>query len=70
MIVEFVGQGWDVVPGNMMLRHVMPTDDIKCHHADSSCWCRPYVDIVDDTVLIHNSLDGREEYESGKKRVC
>jgi len=44
---------------------VWPIADLKPHIIDSdSCWCRPF---YDGAILVHNSLDGRESYEKGRK---
>lgn len=44
--------------------HVYPTNDLR-EHSVSNCWCRP---IDDDGVMVHNSLDGREEFERGDRK--
>ena len=46
-------------------QHVYPVDDLKPHDTESGkCWCNPQ---SDDFVVIHNSQDGREDYEVGRK---
>lgn len=46
-------------------QHVFPLNDLKPHDTESGqCWCNPQ---SDDFVVIHNSLDGREDYEVGRK---
>lgn len=45
--------------------HVYPTNDLR-EHSFTNCWCRP---IDDDGVMVHNSLDGREQYERGERHV-
>lgn len=46
-------------------QHVFPLNDWAEHNTESSdCWCDPK---VDDFVVIHNSADGREDHEQGKK---
>jgi hypothetical protein len=30
------------------------------------CWCRPE---DDDGVIVHNSMDGREKYETGERKA-
>lgn len=46
-------------------RHVWPLDDLKPHVVDGlPCWCNP---IDDDGVIRHNSMDGREDFENGKR---
>ena len=46
--------------------HVYPADDWKPHITDGSkeCWCKPHHDEECNT-FIHNSMDGREQYDSG-----
>ena len=45
--------------------HIYPIGDLKEHitegFPDEVCWCDPI--ITEDGLLVHNSLDGREEYE-------
>ncbi|HUY05022.1 MAG TPA: hypothetical protein VMV33_17220 [Rhodocyclaceae bacterium] len=44
---------------------VWPLEDLRPHDPFSeACWCRP---TWDERVLVHNSADGREEYERGRK---
>jgi hypothetical protein len=44
--------------------HIMPYKDLKEHDETLFCWCNPCVEVV---VVLHNSLDGRESYENGRK---
>lgn len=44
--------------------HVIPEADLKPHVESDCCWCDPY---DDDGVVVHNSMDRREEYERGRK---
>jgi hypothetical protein len=46
--------------------HMVPTFDTKPHicRSDRKCWCNPHYDEHND-VMIHNSADGREDYEEG-----
>lgn len=47
--------------------HVYPLGDLRDHIVSgTSCWCRPRVD-DDDLVVVHNSMDGREKYETGER---
>jgi len=48
------------------LIHVVPVNDLRDHIPRVSCWCHPRPDIEDERVIIHNSLDQREKYESGE----
>lgn len=44
--------------------HCFPVNDLRPHDTDGEeCWCRPR---LVDGVLVHNSMDHREEYETGK----
>lgn len=45
--------------------HIVPIDDIRDHQDSIECWCEPFE--VEDGVIVHNSLDGREKYENGAK---
>lgn len=52
----------------MNIWHVYPIGDLREHdtdHADA-CWCHPQ---EDDGVIIHNSMDNREEYETGELKL-
>ena len=42
---------------------VMPVDDLKPHEFGDWCWCGP---TWNDDVLVHHSMDRREEYERGR----
>lgn len=44
--------------------HVLPVNDLKEHIESRDCWCKPR---EDDGVIVHNSMDRREEYEQGRK---
>lgn len=51
------------------LIHVLPFNDLFPHvlsHKD--CWCHPVKD-EEDGLIVHNSADGREYYESGKRSL-
>lgn len=53
-----------------MTLHVYPKDDLREHitDGDQPCWCRPSVDAEqEEVIVIHNSMDRREEYEQGRK---
>ena len=47
--------------------HVVPEDDIYEHILDGECWCSPAVD-VEHMVITHNSADGREDFETGRRK--
>ena len=55
--------------------HVAPENDLRDHNTSSSewCWCKPRIEreptrygIV--TIVVHNSLDGREKVETGEAK--
>ena len=46
--------------------HIIPLNDLRPHEPDMQCWCRPEVN--EDNVAVHNSMDGREDFESGKRK--
>jgi len=47
--------------------HVYPIEDLREHDTENGteCWCTP---IEDNGVIIHKSKDGREDYETGKRK--
>ena len=53
-----------------MRAHVMPVNDLVTHDVDDDCICGPSTQIVirDDGssgwVIVHHSLDGREQQEA------
>ena len=46
--------------------HVVPKGDTFEHKLDSTCWCQPELD-EEDHVVLHNSHDQRELYETGQR---
>lgn len=41
--------------------HVLPTNDVRRHYLDESCWCSPEVDWdADELVWVHNAADRRD----------
>jgi len=47
--------------------HVVPVNDLREHSTDSdvTCWCNP---ATEDGVIVHNSMDGREKFETGERK--
>jgi hypothetical protein len=45
--------------------HVVPVNDWMDHAMSGECWCHPR---DGHEVWVHNSMDRREEYESGRLR--
>lgn len=61
---EINPNGWVCVTSNTSgEQHVCPTFDFKNHTINLKCWCVPF---VDDGIIVHNSMDGREKVESGE----
>lgn len=60
-LMEDVPEGADV--------HVYPVDDLRPHDTEhgGDCWCKPVNPDDAPRVWVHNSMDGREDYESGGK---
>lgn len=50
------------------LFHCIPVNDTREHIIDDegTCWCQPEFD-TEYEMFIHNSADGREEYEEGRR---
>lgn len=46
--------------------HTMPLYDTGLHAFDRACDCRPRED--EPGAVIHNAFDGREAYETGKRK--
>lgn len=47
--------------------HVIPVNDLREHSTDKPCWCRPKED--EHGVIVHNSMDGREKFETGERKL-
>ena len=45
--------------------HVCPLGDLKEHEISTKCWCEP--ELIEG-VWVHNSADGREDYENGDRK--
>jgi hypothetical protein len=60
------GHGWAAIEDNTSAAHmhVVPVNDLREHAVSQSCWCRP---TPDDGVIVHHSMDLREEFEEGRK---
>ena len=50
---------------------VVPVNDLRDHEEGTGrCWCRPRVEEEDGaTIVVHNSMDGRELYEDGRRKA-
>lgn len=49
--------------------HVVPIADTCEHIISLDCWCQPYVDEEEESVIIHNALDNREDFELGIRKT-
>lgn len=50
-----------------MTLHILPINDIKEHQELSTCECGPRIEFENgEMIIVHNSFDGREKYESEK----
>lgn len=61
---ESSSNSWSIYPGLDGLNHVVPDDDLR-RHTSIDCWCGPR---LDDGVMVHNSMDRREEFERGERK--
>lgn len=56
---------WSDYMGFVDMQHIYPINDLREHVTSGKpCWCNP---TVDDGVTIHNAMDGREQWETGRK---
>lgn len=55
----------DNIIGKEISIHLVPNDDYRPHDLDESCWCKPVEE--EPSYFLHNSLDGREAYEEGRR---
>ncbi len=48
--------------------HIYPQGDLREHVTDKGpdCWCKPE---IDENLIIHNALDGREQIETGERLI-
>lgn len=53
-------------PDEYNLFHILPMDDLEIHEESEHCKCEPVRKAIDDvsTMVIHNSFDGREAFET------
>ena len=53
--------------------HTYPLNDLKPHDLgdQTDCWCKPRVEEFENGMcnVVHNSMDGREDYETGKRKL-
>jgi len=49
--------------------HVLPFGDMCRHVPNRKCWCQPEQDDEVPTLWVHNSMDQREKFETGERKV-
>ncbi len=47
--------------------HILPINDLREHEESVNCWCGPEEDV--DGLIVHNSMDRREDYETKLRKV-
>ena len=52
--------------GDSRFTHVVPVNDLREHVLRLDCWCHPKQDEEETSVVVHNAMDRREEYEQGR----
>lgn len=58
---------WQHDYGGGRAAQVHPIDDLREHITDGHpCWCGAEENM--DGTIVHNSLDGRERYETGERK--
>ncbi|GAB0057432.1 hypothetical protein SIID45300_01760 [Candidatus Magnetaquicoccaceae bacterium FCR-1] len=60
---------WGLEWGLDDCQHIVPLNDMRPHDRTETCWCRPVAD--DDGLVViwaHNSADGREDFETGRRK--
>lgn len=45
--------------------HVLPANDLKPHDTSRRCWCSPDEDAETARIVVHHSLDRREQHQHG-----
>lgn len=54
-----------------MIWHVTPNNDLHPHDDNSECKCNPrLMNVNGNTIVVHNSYDGREGMEWLKEQIC
>jgi hypothetical protein len=50
----------------MILKHVLPLNDLRDHEAVRDCWCEPTPEVDRPDVIVHHSADHREQVGEGE----
>jgi hypothetical protein len=53
-------------PPEKLPLHVYPLNDLREHQMSIDCWCKPTPLEDEPNVIVHHSMDKREEYENGR----
>ena len=59
---------WHVIRLRTGVVHVVPDRDLRNHDPTGKCWCRPDIEDAGRTI-VHNSMDGRELFETGQRKA-
>jgi hypothetical protein len=58
---------WALVYGKDLCKHIIPLDDTHAHTTrGEKCVCKPELSELGN--IVHNSFDGREQYENGRRQ--
>lgn len=52
--------------------HIVPQNDLREHKCNRlECWCNPILANQDEGgyIIVHNSMDGREKFETGERKL-
>lgn len=58
--------GWSLSEPINGIKHFIPVNDTH-DHMDADCPCHPEPDEECPEIMVHNSFDGREEFEAGAR---
>jgi hypothetical protein len=59
---------WQTDFGGGAAAQVWPVGDLREHVVDGTpCWCNPKY-LEEDGIWVHNSMDGREKFETGERK--
>lgn len=51
----------------MLGLHVVPQGDLREHDPWPTCWCKSVEDDEEPGLWVHQSMDGREAFETGER---
>lgn len=64
----------DTIPPDVaddQIWHAYPEGDLREHETETrgACWCRPTIQYEGcGWLVVHNSMDGREDFEEGRRK--